>query len=88
MNPESSPYERFESPLVSRYAGDQMLRLFSPAARARTWRRLWIALAEAEKELGLGITDAQIAEMRRHADDINFDRAEALERDLRHDVIV
>jgi len=87
MSRDPSVYERFESPLVSRYAGEEMLRLFSPAARVRTWRRLWIALAEAQKELGLPITARQIAAMRRHADDINFARAEALERDLRHDVM-
>ena len=87
MAPETSPYERYESPLVSRYAGPQMSRVFSSLARFRTWRRIWIALAEAEKELGLPVTGAQIAEMRRHADDVNLERAEALERDLRHDVM-
>jgi len=87
MSPDASAYERFESPLVSRYAGEEMSRVFSPAARFRTWRRLWIALAETEKELGLPITDAQIREMRRHQDDLNLERAEALERDLRHDVM-
>jgi adenylosuccinate lyase len=64
-----------------------MARLFSPARRVRTWRRLWLALAEAEKELGLDITDEQLAEMRGRLDDVNFDRAEALERDLRHDIM-
>jgi adenylosuccinate lyase len=87
MSKDAARYERFESPLVSRYAGEEMSRTFSPLARFRAWRRLWIALAEAEKELGLAITDAQIAEMRRFQDDINFERAEALERDLRHDVM-
>jgi len=87
MSPDTSAYERFESPLVSRYAGEEMSRAFSPAARFRAWRRLWIALAEAEKELGLPITDAQIREMRRYQDDLNLERAEALERDLRHDVM-
>ena len=84
---QESPYEQFDSPLVQRYAGREMLRLFSPAERFRTWRRLWIALAEAEKELGLAISDEQIAEMRRHVDDINFERAEALEKNLRHDIM-
>jgi len=87
MAQDTSSYERFESPLVSRYAGEAMLRAFSPAARFRTWRRLWLALAEAEKDLGLDITDAQLAEMREHLDDINFERAEALEKELRHDVM-
>ncbi len=87
MNQDTSSYERFESPLVSRYAGEEMSRAFSPAARFRTWRRIWIALAEAEKDLGLAITDAQLAEMRAHQDDINFERAEALEKELRHDIM-
>jgi adenylosuccinate lyase len=87
MSQDTSSYERFESPLVSRYAGEEMSRLFSPAARLRTWRRLWIALAEAEKDLGLPITDEQIAALKAHQDDINFARAEALEKELRHDVM-
>jgi len=87
MAPETSPYERYESPLVSRYAGPQMSRIFSSLVRFRTWRRIWIALAEAQKELGLPVTGAQIAEMRRHAEDVNLERAEALEKDLRHDVM-
>ena len=87
MSQESSAYERFESPLVSRYAGEEMSGTFSPAARFRTWRRLWIALAEAQRELGLRISARQIAEMRRAADAINFRRAEALEKELRHDVM-
>ena len=87
MSPEMRPEERFESPLASRYAGAEMSRTFSALSRFRTWRRIWIALAEAEKELGLPITDAQIAELRRHADNVNIDRAAVLERDLRHDVM-
>jgi adenylosuccinate lyase len=87
MSHEHSPHERFDSPLASRYASEEMARLFSPARRVRTWRRLWLALAEAEKELGLDITDEQLAEMRGRLDDVNFDRAEALERDLRHDIM-
>jgi adenylosuccinate lyase len=82
-----SPDERFESPLVSRYAGREMSRTFSALARFRTWRRIWIALAEAEQELGLPITDAQIAELRLYAADVNLERAAALERELRHDVM-
>ena len=80
-------YDEFQSPLITRYAGQQMRRLFSPRVRFETWRRLWIALAEAQRELGLPVTTDQIAEMRRHAPDINFERAEALEHDLRHDVM-
>jgi len=80
-------HDVYDSPLVTRYAGPEMAALWSPARKIRTWRRLWIALAEAEKELGLGITDQQIAEMCRHADDVDFERAEELERELRHDVM-
>jgi len=87
MSPDPSAYERFESPLVSRYASREMLRLFSPAEKFRTWRRLWIALAEAQRELGLPIAASQLDEMRAAAADVNFERAEHLERDLRHDVM-
>jgi adenylosuccinate lyase len=82
-----TPHERFVSPLVSRYAGEAMLRIFSPAEKVRTWRRIWIALAEAQQALGLDITDEQLDQMRAAADHINFDRARDLERDLRHDVM-
>ncbi len=79
---------RYESPLVSRYAGEEMSRLFSPDRKVRTWRRLWLALAEAEKELGLPITDEQVGEMRAAAEgEINWERAAELERRLRHDVM-
>ena len=87
MQERREDHDVYDSPLVTRYAGPQMAALWSPARKIRTWRRLWIALAEAEKELGLGITDQQIAEMRRHADDVDFGRAEELERELRHDVM-
>lgn len=66
----------YESPLNSRYASKEMKYLFSPDYKFKTWRRLWIALAESEKELGLNITDEQIAELKAHADDINYDVAE------------
>ena len=82
-----NPYERFDSPLASRYASEEMARLFSPGRRFRTWRRLWLALAEVQKELGLKITHKQLREMRRHLDDVNFERADALERELRHDIM-
>jgi len=87
MADQPSPYDRFVSPLVSRYAGEAMLRIFSPAEKVRTWRRIWIALAEAQQELGLDITDEQLREMRAAAERIDFERAAELERDLRHDVM-
>lgn len=79
--------DTYESPLSSRYADGEMKYLFSPDKKFRTWRRLWIALAEAEKELGLNITDEQIAEMTAHRDDVNYDVAEAREKVVRHDVM-
>lgn len=77
----------YESPLASRYASDEMLYLFSPDKKFTTWRRLWIALARGEKELGLPITDEQIAQMEAHKDDINYDVAAQKEKELRHDVM-
>ena len=77
----------YESPLNSRYASKEMKYIFSPDFKFRTWRKLWIALAESEKELGLPITDEQIAELKAHADDINYDVAEAQEKEVRHDVM-
>ena len=78
----------YESPLASRYASDEMLYLFSPDKKFTTWRRLWIALARAEKELGLTqITDEMIEEMEAHVDDINYDVAAEEEKKLRHDVM-
>ncbi len=77
----------YESPLSSRYASEKMKHVFSPDKKFRTWRRLWIALAEAEKELGLAITQEQIDEMKAHQDDINYDVAEAREKVVRHDVM-
>jgi len=77
----------YESPLSSRYADDEMKYLFSPDKKFRTWRRLWIALAQAEKELGLHITQEQIDEMTQFVDDINYDVAEAREKVVRHDVM-
>ncbi len=77
----------YESPLNSRYASSDMQHVFSPDMKFKTWRRLWIALAEAEKELGLNITDEQIDELKRHKDDINYELAEAKEKEFRHDVM-
>ncbi len=75
------------NPLTERYASREMAYLFSADFKFRTWRRLWIALAEAEKELGLPISDQQIAELKAHANDINYDDAERREREIRHDVM-
>lgn len=77
----------YESPLNSRYASREMKYIFSPDCKFRTWRKLWIALAESEQELGLPITDEQIAELKAHADDINYEVAEAREKLVRHDVM-
>lgn len=77
----------YESPLNSRYSSKEMKYIFSPDFKFRTWRKLWIALAESEKELGLNITDEQIAELKAHADDINYEVAEAREKLVRHDVM-
>lgn len=79
--------DRYVSPLSERYASREMQYIFSPDKKFRTWRRLWIALAETEKELGLNITDEQIEEMKSHADDINFDVAKEREKVVRHDVM-
>lgn len=77
----------YESPLCSRYASSEMQEVFSPDMKFKTWRRLWIALAEAEKELGLNITDEQIEELKRNKDNINYDVAEQKEKEFRHDVM-
>ncbi|MGI6264266.1 MAG: adenylosuccinate lyase [Acutalibacteraceae bacterium] len=79
--------DRYESPFASRYASDEMQYLFSPDNKFRSWRKLWIALAETEQELGLPITDEQIAELKAHRDDINYDVAVAREKLVRHDVM-
>ncbi len=77
----------YESPLSSRYASDYMLRLFSADTRFQTWRRLWVALARAERELGLPITAEQVAELEAHVTDIDYAVAEQREREVRHDVM-
>lgn len=77
----------YESPLTSRYASKEMQGLFSPDKKFKTWRRLWIALAETEMELGLDITQEQIDELKRFKDDINYDVAKAREKEVRHDVM-
>ena len=80
-------YDRYQSPLSERYASKEMQYIFSPEKKFRTWRKLWIALAETEKELGLPITDEQISELKEHQDDINFEAAKEREKLVRHDVM-
>ena len=80
-------FDQYENPLISRYASAEMSRLFSPQHKHGTWRRLWVALAEAEAELGLAITPEQIAQLQAHVDNIDFDAAAQYERQLRHDVM-
>ena len=79
--------DRYVSPLSERYASKEMQYIFSPDMKFRTWRRLWIALAETEKELGLNITQEQIDELKAHKDDINYAVAKERERQVRHDVM-
>lgn len=78
---------RYQSPLVERYASPEMSALFGDDRKFRTWRRLWLALAEAQRDLGLSVTDAQCAAIREHLDDVDHARAAQLERELRHDVM-
>ena len=80
-------YDGYTSPLSQRYASKEMQYLFSQNKKFRTWRKLWIALAETEKELGLNITQEQIDELKAHQDDINYEDAEAREKLVRHDVM-
>ena len=79
--------DRYSSPLSERYASKEMQYIFSQDMKFKTWRKLWIALAEIEKELGLGITDEQIAELKEHQEDINYEVAKAREKEVRHDVM-
>ena len=85
--------DRYQSPLSERYASKEMQYIFSPDMKFRTWRKLWIALAETEKEVGLSkngepvITDEQIEELKAHAEDINYDVAKEREKLVRHDVM-
>lgn len=81
------PHDQYENPLISRYASREMSHLWSSQTKFSTWRRLWVALAEAEQEIGLSITDAQIEELRQHVDDIDFAKAGEYEKRLRHDVM-
>ena len=77
----------YENPLCARYASREMQHIFSPDFKFSTWRKLWIALAESEQELGLPITDEQLDEMRAHIDDIDYAKAAEYEKRLRHDVM-
>ena len=83
--------DRYQSPLSERYASKEMQYIFSPDMKFRTWRKLWIALAETEMELGLSqdgkpvITQEQIDELKAHAEDINYDVAKAREKEVRHE---
>ena len=79
--------DSYESPLNSRYASKEMKYIFSPDKKFKTWRRLWVALAEAEMELGLAVTPEQVAELKEHMDDINYEVAEEREKEVRHDVM-
>ncbi|MDF2685839.1 MAG: hypothetical protein K0S55_1020, partial [Clostridia bacterium] len=80
-------YSTYESPFNTRYASKEMQYIFSNDNKFRTWRRLWISLAKAEKKLGLDITEEQITELEKYKDDINYDVAEKFEKELRHDVM-
>ena len=82
-----SDHNRYISPVSTRYSSDEMQYIFSEYNKFRTWRRLWIALAKAEQNQGLAITDAQIAELEAHKDDINYEDAIAREKLVRHDVM-
>ena len=86
MNP-LKPHQTYENPLISRYASAEMLTIFSPQFKFGAWRRLWLALAESQAELGLPIKPRQLADMRRHLDDIDFKRAARYEKKFRHDVM-
>jgi adenylosuccinate lyase len=79
--------KEYQNPLTERYASSEMSFIFSPHSKFTTWRKLWIALAEAQKTLGLAITDKQISEMKAHVEDIDYDRAKAYEAQVRHDVM-
>jgi len=83
----TTDYTGYTSPLSERYPSKEMKYLFSPEMKFKTWRRLWIALAESEKELGLDITQEQIDELKAHVDDINYDVAKEREKEVRHDVM-
>lgn len=80
-------HDIYDNPLITRYASREMAQIFSEDKKFKTWRKLWVVLAEAEKELGLEITDEQIAQLKAHMEDINYDVAQAREKEVRHDVM-
>ena len=80
-------HQTYANPLISRYCSQEMSYLFSSQKKFSTWRRLWLALAESEQQLGLDISDAQLGQMRENLDEIDFDAAAAHEKRLRHDVM-
>src|SRR3569833_1466184 len=85
--PITRDYSIYESPLVARNASPDMIAIFSPQKKHSTWRRIWLALAEAEKPLGLPISDEQINDMKAHLDDIDFEEAARQEARVRHDLM-
>ena len=84
---EKDPTSRYVHPLADRYASKEMLEIFSPQHRFGTWRRLWVALAEAEREMGLPVTEEAIREMKEGLEDLDFEKAAEYERRFRHDVM-
>ena len=80
-------YSTYQNPLITRYASKEMQYAFSDEKRFKLWRKLWVALAEAESELGLPITREQVDDLKKYQSDINYDVAEAYEREVRHDVM-
>ena len=80
-------HDKYVSPFETRYASDEMQAIFSPQNKFRTWRRLWVALARAEMQQGLPITQPQIDELEAHIDDIHYDVAQAKEKEIRHEVM-
>ena len=86
-NTDNEKHSTYRSPLESRYTSLEMRELFSDKKKFGTWRKLWTALAEAQQSLGLDISDEQIAQMREHLDDIDYDAAAAYEKKFRHDVM-
>ena len=80
-------YDLYENPLTTRYAREEMIYNFSDEKKYRLWRKLWVVLAEAEHELGLNITKEQIDELKKYQDNVNYDRAKAIEKEIRHEVM-
>ncbi|HHY37112.1 MAG TPA: adenylosuccinate lyase, partial [Firmicutes bacterium] len=87
MDSRQKRRDRYENPLCERYASERMQEIFSPDKKFSTWRKLWVALVESQKELGLDITDRQIEVMKEHIYDINYEVAEEREKEVRHDVM-